>query len=364
MNGEDKLFANLSGTPVLIRAVSAFQQAQSVSEIIIAARPESKEEIEHLCRKYAITKLRAVVSGGESRQQSVLNAVNAVSKGIDIIAIHDGARPFVTSESVEALIALAGEKGAVIPAVRVKETVKQAQDGKIIATPDRQGLYLAQTPQVFLLSKYLEAVHNADGTETDDALLLEKAGIDVYIAEGDYGNIKITTPEDLAGADDSARLPQDARIGFGYDVHRLVPGRKLILCGVEMAHETGLLGHSDADAATHALMDALLGSLALGDIGTHFPDTDALYEGISSVGLLRQVMTLVNEKGFTPSCIDITIIAEKPKLAPYINLMRENIAEACGVSPGTVSVKATTEEGLGLAGQGIGAHAVCIVKKF
>ena len=368
--GFDKLFAEISGIPVIIRAVLALERAESISEIIIAIKPENKDKIKRLCGEYGVSKLKAVVSGGEQRQESVLNAVRKVSSGVDVIAVHDGARPFITPENIDRIVGLAREKGAVIPAVRVKDTIKSVGDGRILETPDRAGLYAAQTPQAFLLEKYMAAVGATlrgcpSGTSfTDDAQMLENAGFEVFIAEGDYGNIKITTQEDLLVGANSVRPPnpQELRIGSGYDVHKFAKDRKLILCGVEIPHDEGLLGHSDADVAVHALMDALLGALALGDIGKHFPDTEPKYKGISSMELLRRVILLINEKGCEPSNLDITIIAERPKLAPFILQMRENIAAACKIPLDRVSVKATTEEGLGLAGKGIGAHAVCMVK--
>jgi 2-C-methyl-D-erythritol 4-phosphate cytidylyltransferase/2-C-methyl-D-erythritol 2,4-cyclodiphosphate synthase len=374
MSGEDKLLADLGGVPVMIRAVSAFERAESVSEIIIAAAPESAGRIRDLCEKHGVSKLKAVVNGGESRRESVLNAVNEVSPDIEIIAVHDGARPFITPEDINKLIASAKEKGAVIPAVRVKDTIKTVSGGRIISTPDRDGLYAAQTPQVFRLADYLEAARKTEGVPvTDDALMLEEAGFPVFITEGDYNNIKITTPEDLtavrafleASSEASLGDAHETRIGFGYDVHRLTRGRKLILCGVEVPNPSGegLLGHSDADVAVHALMDALLGALALGDIGTHFPDTSAEYEGISSLELLRRVIALTEEKGYAVSNFDVTIIAEQPKLSPYIIRMRENLAGICKIPLGAVSVKATTEEGLWLSGKGIGANCVCMVRR-
>jgi 2-C-methyl-D-erythritol 4-phosphate cytidylyltransferase/2-C-methyl-D-erythritol 2,4-cyclodiphosphate synthase len=366
MSGEDKLLADLGGVPVMIRAVSAFERAESISEIIIAAAPESAERIRDLCEKHGVSKLKAVVNGGESRRESVLNAVNEVSPDIEIIAVHDGARPFITPENINRLIASAKEKGAVIPAVRVKDTIKTVSGGKIISTPDRDGLYAAQTPQVFRLADYLEAARKTEGVPaTDDALMLEEVGFPVFITEGDYNNIKITTPEDLTAARTLLKASPETRIGFGYDVHRLAKGRKLILCGVEVPNPSGegLLGHSDADVAVHALMDALLGALALGDIGTHFPDTSAEYEGISSLELLRRVIALTEEKGYAVSNFDVTIIAEQPKLSPHIIRMRENLAGICKIPLEAVSVKATTEEGLGLSGKGIGANCVCMVRR-
>ena len=365
--GFDKLFAEISGIPVIMRAILAFERADSITEIIVAAKADNVERIRTLCSEYNISKFKTVVSGGEHRQESVLNAVREISGNIDVVAVHDGARPFITSENIDRIVGLAREKGAVIPAVRVKDTIKSVGDGRILETPDRAGLYAAQTPQVFLLEKYMAAVGansvRPSGTSfTDDAQMLENAGFEVFITEGDYGNIKITTPDDLNNAQCTMNNVQ-LRVGSGYDVHKFAKDRKLILCGVEIPHEEGLLGHSDADVAVHALMDAILGACALGDIGKHFPDTEPEYKGISSVKLLKRVISLIGGKGYTLSNLDITIVAERPKLAPYIMQMRENIAEACKIPLDRVSVKATTEEGLGLGGKGIGAHAVCIVKQ-
>jgi 2-C-methyl-D-erythritol 2,4-cyclodiphosphate synthase/2-C-methyl-D-erythritol 4-phosphate cytidylyltransferase len=352
----DKLFALINNIPVIMHSVLAFERAESIGEIIIAAK--SQDRIMQLCAEYGVSKLKAVVGGGADRRESVLNAVKQVSADTEIIAVHDGARPYITTDLISRIVGLTREKGAVIPAVRVKDTIKIVNGDEIISTPDRSGLCAAQTPQVFLLRNYLEAVriNEQDGGSpvTDDAMLMEAAGFPVYVTEGDYKNIKITTADDLP-------CNSQLRIGSGYDVHKFAKERKLILCGAEVPYEEGLLGHSDADVAVHALMDALLGALALGDIGAHFPDSEPQYKGISSMELLGQVITLINGKGFTPSNIDITIIADRPKLAPYIQEMRRNIAETCKVTLGSVSVKATTEEGLGLAGKGIGASAVCMV---
>lgn len=362
--GRDKLFAEIGGLPVIIRTVISFERAESIDEIIIASRAESVGKIKELCERHGISKLKAVVAGDSDRQGTVLNAIAEVSDGVGLIAVHDGARPFIRSQDIDEIVRLAWEKGAVIPAVRVRDTIKIAEGGRVIATPDRDGLYAAQTPQAFLLPNYLKALKTLRNTTTgsypavtDDAMLFELAGIPVHITEGDERNIKITTSHDLTGF---ATL----RIGTGYDVHRFAEARRLILCGVEIPHEYGLLGHSDADVAVHALMDALLGAAALGDIGGHFPPTAQEFKDISSLELLGRVMKLIGEEDYTPGNIDITIIAEKPRLAPYILQMREKISQVCGLPLGSVSVKATTEEGLGLAGKGIGANAVCTLSRI
>ena len=217
-----------------------------------------------------------------------------------------------------------------------------------------------QTPQGFRTDVIREAYRRAYAEGfygTDDASLAERAGYSIAVAEGSYANIKITTKEDL---------PVEMRIGSGYDVHRLEEGRKLILCGTEIPFEKGLLGHSDADVALHALMDAMLGAAAAGDIGRHFPDTDDRFKGVSSMELLKQTLMVINKEGYAPGNVDITIIAQRPKLQPYIEQMRENTAAALNIGKESVSVKATTTEKLGFTGrgEGIAAQAVCILTRI
>ncbi len=292
-----------------------------------------------------------VVKGGSTRQESVYRGL--LKADGDIILIHDGARPFVTSQVIENVLEGAMEKGACIPAVTPKDTIRTKE-----MTLDRSSLLAVQTPQGFSRQLILEAYESArkEGfSGTDDASLVERLGAEIAIAEGDYGNIKITTGEDM---------PAKMRIGTGYDVHRLTEGRKLILGGAEIPHTLGLLGHSDADVLIHAIMDALLGAVAEGDIGKLFPDTDDRYKGISSILLLGQVAEIIREKGYTVGNIDATVVAQKPKLAPYIDVMRKNIAEALGVEISCIGVKATTTEKLGFEGrqEGISAQAVCILQ--
>ena len=216
---------------------------------------------------------------------------------------------------------------------------------------------------------YLYAVRKAQSagrTYTDDCQLIEAAGGRVRFSPGDYRNIKLTTPEDrLAARAYLGKGERSMRVGYGYDVHKLVEGRKLILGGVEVPYERGLLGHSDADVLAHAISDALLGAAALGDIGKLFPDNDPAYEGADSLVLLEQVCALLREKGYSIGSIDATVIAQRPKLAPFILSMRENLAKACGVEVSRVSVKATTAEGLGFTGtgQGMAASAVCLLEQ-
>lgn len=293
-----------------------------------------------------------VIRGGATRQESVSNGLSAADG--DIVLIHDGARPFVTAEVIENVIEGALLTGACIPGVTPKDTIRTKEE-----TLNRSSLYAVQTPQGFDLAS-LRAAYEKAGQEgfsgTDDASVAERAGMEITIAEGDYRNLKITTGEDM---------PVKMKIGTGYDVHRLVEDRKLILGGVEIPHTMGLLGHSDADVLVHAIMDAILGAMAEGDIGKLFPDTDDQYKGISSILLLEKVADVMKERGYAIGNVDATVVAQKPKLAPYIDEMRGNIAEALGTDVSNVGVKATTTEKLGFEGrqEGISAQAVCILTR-
>ena len=260
-------------------------------------------------------------------------------------------------------------------AVALKDTVKRVDDGGVVVdTPPRDRLRAVQTPQTFEagLIRRAHAAYALGERATDDAALAERMGIAVRLTEGDVENIKLTTPEDLLLAREVILKREGKkeekpmmRIGHGYDVHRLVEDRKLILCGVEIPYTLGLLGHSDADVALHALMDALLGAAALGDIGRHFPDTDPAYKGADSGRLLDHVVALLEEKGYTVGNVDVTIICQRPKLKDYIEQMRENVARHLKVDVDCVNIKATTTEKLGFEGEGLGisSHAVACIEK-
>lgn len=364
-----KVLEDLGGKPVLLYSFQVLAQSPWVREICVVGREEDKEQIENLLSEKT-EKPVTVVPGGKERQDSVLAGVNALSPECAYLLIHDGARPFVTPQIVEGVCRDAVAYGAATAAVPSKDTCKMSDgQGFVESTPSRERLMAVQTPQAFEREMYLYAARkaqNAGISYTDDCQLIEAAGGMVRFTPGDYRNIKLTTPEDRLVA--RAYLGQEERrmrVGYGYDVHKLVEGRKLILGGVDVPHEKGLLGHSDADVLAHGIADALLGAAALGDIGKLFPDTDPAYEGADSLVLLERVCDLLREKGFTIGNIDATVIAQRPKLAPYILQMRENLAKACGVDVSQVSVKATTEEGLGFtgSGQGIAASAVCLLEQ-
>ncbi len=370
--GFDKLRFDLGGESVLRRSVRAFEECPLVSEIVLVAgnnadwlRAETAD----------CTKPVRIVRGGATRAESARNGVLA-AKG-ELVAVHDAARPFVSRTVIEAALHEAAEWGAAAPAVPVKDTIKLAASGsgktvpeecRVKNTPDRNCLYAVQTPQCFDRQAYLAALDELPPEQflrlTDDCSLFEQTGRTVRLTRGDYSNLKITTREDLPRPADKG--VKQMRVGHGYDVHRLVEGRKLILGGVEIPFEKGLLGHSDADVLAHAVMDAVLGAAALGDIGKHFPDTDPAYAGADSLALARAVAELLKKEGWRVENIDATLLCQRPKLAPHIPAMRENLAAAFGVEAGAVSVKATTEEHLGFTGEGLGiaAHAVALIERI
>ena len=368
--GFDKLSFDLGGETVLHRSIRAFAQCPLVDEIILVAgsnRAFAQQQAADCAKPVC------VVAGGATRAESAKNGVLAASGAL--VAVHDAARPFVGQQVITAALEAAAQCGAAAPAVPVKDTIKAAVRGSgktvpescfVHATPDRSTLYAVQTPQCFDRAAYLAALEELDAEKarlvTDDCSLFELTGRPVQLTEGDYANLKITTREDLPRPEQKEE--HKMRIGHGYDVHRLVEGRKLILGGVEVPFEKGLLGHSDADVLAHAVMDAVLGAAALGDIGQHFPDNDPVYSGADSLKLARRVAEILKEHGFRIENIDATLLCQRPKLAPHIPAMRRNLADAFGLPVDAVSVKATTEEHLGFTGEGLGiaAHAVALIE--
>ncbi len=357
MSGENKLLMNISGKPCIYRSCEPFCQFDEIKQIIIAAPDDLVET--YRAALEGINKPILFVKSGETRQQSVANAVKAAHE--DIIMIHDGARPLISHEEIRASLEDAFGYGSSIVSTPMTETIRFMDDENSYS-PDRSKFYLIKTPQSFSRKLYLYALENSTGDYTDDAQLLDSVGITPHLTMGSRNNLKITVTEDIKMAE--GLLGTNIRIGHGYDVHKLVPDRKLILGGVEIPYELGLLGHSDADVLTHALMDSLLGAAALGDIGKLFPDTDDRYKGADSIGLLKEACRVLRENGFAIVNTDVTVIAQKPKLSPYILTMRETLAKAMGTDISSVSVKTTTEEGLGFtgSGEGIAAHAVSLIK--
>lgn len=371
MNGINKLFTDIDGICVLARTLVNFEKCSEIDYIIVVTRSDMIEKVKEIVDKYKVKKVIDIVNGGITRQESVKNGVNVCPNGTEIIAIHDGARPFADSLLIENVIKNCKLYGASVPGVKVKDTVKVIENGFVESTPDRNSLFNIQTPQVFNFELYRLALNNAENDNklfSDDSQLIEYAGKKVFITEGNYRNIKITTVEDIEIAKSFAKSIKEenrmaTRIGHGYDVHKLVDNRKLILGGVDIPYEYGLLGHSDADVLVHSIMDAILGAMGKGDIGKLFPDSDDRYKGISSLYLLEQVIKLMENENYSIGNIDCTIIAQKPKLSSFVTKMSQNIARVCKTREENVNVKATTEEGLGFTGtgEGIAVHCVCLL---
>ena len=359
----NKVLLPLCGEPVIRHAVRAFCEADEIDGVVVVASADETEQMRAaLC---GLEKVCAIVPGGSTRQESVKNGLDALPKEARIALVHDGARPLISRELIARCIRQTEDCGSAVVCTPMTDTVKVEKDGCVVRTLDRSQLRAVQTPQCFFADE-LKAAYEAaarDGVSvTDDASVMEHAGHSVHLLESSEVNFKLTTPEDLRRAEDiigerkfMQRLP---RTGFGYDVHKLVSGRRLILCGKEIPWEKGLDGHSDADVAVHALMDALLGAACLGDIGRLYPDNDPAFEGADSMKLLADVLRRVKDAGYAVVHADVTIVAQKPKLMPYMNEMRRNLENAM---PGAqVNVKATTTERLGFEGRGEGISAQAV----
>jgi len=376
-----KVFVDLAGSPLLVWALRAYDCHPCVNRLLLAVAQEHIGRAEAICVRARLTRRVQIVVGGERRQDTVVRGLESLRHDPPrIIAIHDGARPLVDRRTISGSIRLAARFGGCVTAASVTDTIKHADaQAVVVATPDRASLWRAQTPQTFGYDLLTECYRRAaaEGWEvTDDASVLELCGHPVHINPGPGTNLKVTTPEDLKiaaalmGHDPTVRDGSGVtngravvRVGSGYDVHALVPGRRLVLGGVGIPHETGLAGHSDADVLLHAVCDALLGAAALGDIGVLFPDSDAAFKDMDSAVFCRRAAQEVRAAGYEIGNVDATVIAQRPKLAPHIPQMRANIAEALGVPLDRVSVKATTTERLGFAGreEGIAAEAVATV---
>ena len=364
----NKVLLEVVGESMLCRSVRALQPF--CEGIVVVIREADKAAAEAQLKAAGLLCYVSFAEGGATRQESVKHGLEALPEACTHVAIHDGARCLVDAATIRRTMEGAEQHGAAVAAVACVNTIKQADEASFaVRTPDRATLRVIQTPQCFRKELLLQAHHKAEADGflgTDDASLVEHLGEKVLLTEGSRRNIKLTTPEDMIVAEQWLKTAEPIyRVGQGYDVHQLVEGRKLILCGVEIPHTLGLLGHSDADVALHALMDAMLGAVALGDIGKHFPDTDERYHGISSMLLLEHVTALLKEQQASVVNADVTIVAQKPKLLPYIQTMRENIAGELQIPLSRVNVKATTTEHLGFEGEqkGISAQAVVMVRQ-
>jgi 2-C-methyl-D-erythritol 4-phosphate cytidylyltransferase/2-C-methyl-D-erythritol 2,4-cyclodiphosphate synthase len=363
---QPKQFLELAGMPILVHTLRAFLEHPAVTVIIVVLPPEQLVSGVELIRPFlSIAQQEKILftAGGATRQDSVYNGLQAVPAAVESILVHDGARPLLNAALIDRCIKGIEEQGAVIAAVPVKDTLKKITDNFINDTVDRTQLWQAQTPQGMqreLLEKAYQQAQADKFLGTDEASLLQHAGIPVAIIMGSEENIKITRPDDLRiAAGLLHKKEQTMRIGQGFDAHRLVAERKLILGGVEIPYHLGLAGHSDADVLVHALMDAILGALGEGDIGRHFPDTDEQYRGADSLQLLERVMDLVQERQMRIINADITVICQQPKLAPHIPAMQKNLSKVCSAEQ--INIKATTTEGMGYTGRGEGISAQAIV---
>lgn len=353
----NKLFYKISGKTLLEKTTEIFENCPAIDGIIVTASAEDMERIKHITAPFK--KVLRVVEGGKTRQETVSLALGYTGD-YDKIAVHDGARCFVTRDIIERVIADSEETGAAAVGIPAVDTIKREDgSGYIEKTLDRSMLWQIQTPQVFDRQILIKAYKEGDEGATDDAMLAESIGVKVKLTEGSHKNIKITTPDDLDGKVGGGKM----RVGHGYDAHTLTEGRALFIGGVLIPHEKGLLGHSDADVLLHAICDALLGAAAAGDIGRHFPPSDNKYKDISSLILLKEVKNIIEDKGYEVGNVDATVVAQRPKLAGYIAQMEENIAKVLEIEAECVNIKATTTEKMGFEGreEGISATAVCVL---
>jgi 2-C-methyl-D-erythritol 4-phosphate cytidylyltransferase / 2-C-methyl-D-erythritol 2,4-cyclodiphosphate synthase len=362
--GVPKQYLALGGVSVLRYAVTAFAEHPRIGDVLVTIRPEDRELYDR-----AINGLRvmAPVAGGPTRQDSVRLGLEALGlKHPNRVLIHDGARPFPGSALIDRVIDGLDRAPGAIPCLPLRDTIKRAEAGLIRATIDRSELWRAQTPQGFLFNAILAAHRGAVGRAlTDDAAVAEAAGLTPVLVAGSEGNLKVTTVEDLAAAEQllAARL-SDIRVGQGFDVHAFCGGEHVGICGIEIPHDQSLAGHSDADVGLHALTDAVLGAIGAGDIGMHFPPSDPRWRGAASDQFLRHAADLVRARGGAIAAVDVTIICERPKIGPHRAAMIERIAAILGIAAERVSVKATTTDKLGFTGrgEGIAAQAVATVR--
>lgn len=364
---DKKQFLPLRGEPLYRHGARTLVETVGVDGVAFVFSPEDVErgraDVEAMIAGPGPRFPFEIAAGGARRQDSVNNGLDALPKDCTHVLVHDAARPFATAAMIKRVLdALAEGAKAVIPGIAVTDTIKTVQGNVVTGTPDRSSLSAVQTPQGFELNALRQAHKQAEeqGLDvTDDAAMMEAAGHSVIIVEGEEKNVKITTPKDLALIEgESPRIPVT---GWGYDVHKYGPGRPMKLGGVPILGAPEVVAHSDGDVLLHALMDALLGCLGKGDIGTHFPDSDAAYDNIESGVLLAEVLSLAEESGLTIHHADITIIAQTPKLSPWRDQITSNLASLLKLPPQRVNVKATTEEGLGFTGRKEGIKAVAVV---
>jgi len=352
-----KQWQPLGGRRVIERTCAAFACHPSVNEIVLVVPEDTPADW--------LPEGVTCVTGGASRDASVLNGLQAIEDRFDLVLIHDGARPLVSADVIDRVLAALADAAGAAPALAVTDALWRGEDGLVTGAQDRTGLYRAQTPQGFELAQILAAHRAHAGGAADDVEIARAAGMDVVIVAGSERNLKITTPEDFARAEQYLEKTVDIRVGNGFDVHRFGPGDHVMLCGVTVPHGRGLQGHSDADVGLHTITDAIYGALAQGDIGQHFPPSDPQWKGMASHVFLEHACDLAGEMGYSISNVDCTLICEEPKIGPHALAMRSKISELLNISIDRVSIKATTSEQLGFTGrrEGIACMATATLIK-
>ncbi len=361
--GMPKQYRPLAGRPVLAHSLAVFAAHRRVDAIRVVIHPDDRALYEEAAAGFHLPE---PAHGGATRQDSVrLGLESLASLGARRVLIHDAARPFVDAATIARVIDALDTAPGAVPAVAVADTLKRAAGGMVETTVPREGLWRAQTPQGFRYDEILAAHRAVAGRElTDDAAVAEATGLPVAVVAGSEGNFKLTAEDDFRRAEAMIAAQSETRVATGYDVHAFGPGDHVWLCGVKVPHERGLVGHSDADVALHALTDAVLGTIGAGDIGQHFPPSDPRWKGAASDQFLRHAVSLVAARGGRVLHVDVTIVCERPKVGPHRAAMTARLAEIVGIDASRCSVKATTTEGLGFTGrrEGIAAQAACTVR--
>ncbi|SDN89051.1 2-C-methyl-D-erythritol 2,4-cyclodiphosphate synthase [Tenuibacillus multivorans] len=374
--GKNKQLLKIGHQTLIEHTLQVFENDDWCQSIYIVVHPDEMEWMERVIAKQPYKKIKPFVKGGKERQDSVRNGVKEIDKEL-ITFVHDGARPFVTIDELHRLYEVTEEHGAAFLGIPVTDTIKKVEDDGTIHTLNRDKLVAAQTPQAFTYDLIKQAHDYAEAHQlyaTDDVALLEYLDQSAVVVKGHDENFKITNPEDIQKAENmlqinrSKQLKEELslfRVGQGFDVHQLVEGRPCIIGGVEIPHKKGLLGHSDADVLLHTIADAALGAIGEGDIGKHFPDTDPAFKDLDSKKLLSEVWEKVEGEGYELGNVDCTIIAQAPKMSPYIGDMRQTIAKLLKAQETSVNVKATTTETLGFPGrkEGIAAQANILLQR-
>ena len=360
-DGPPKQYRDLAGQPVLARTIRAFDAHPGIDAIIVVRHADDAARFAAACPATA-TPLTDT-AGGAARAASVAAGLAAVSADIDVVLIHDAARPLVSAQVIDGVLAALTTHDGAAPALPVTDALWRGDD-VVTGNQDRSGLWRAQTPQGFRLDaiRAAHAAHAAQGADAADDVEVARAhGLTVAITPGDEANLKLTTAADFDRAARALGGRMDIRTGNGFDVHRFGPGDHVMLCGVAVPHDRGLQGHSDADVGLHTITDAIYGALAEGDIGTHFPPSDPQWKGAESHIFLAHAVDLAAEKGFRITHADLTLICERPKIGPHAGAMRARLAEVLRIDRTRVSVKATTTERLGFPGREEGIAALATV---